>query len=156
MKSIYGNTVLLKALCPICKEYNIVIDGVLTCCKTKLETKRVHSFTKRETNPRQQRKNLPVSEKQRILKEQNYSCIYCTEKFGSYVARIDKVIKVRAHFDHVIPYSFAQNNHKNNFVAACSICNGIKHDFVFETLEEARKYIMEIRDKKRYTSLKTL
>ena len=51
------------------------------------------------------------------------------------------VFKLKVHWDHKIPYSYAQDNRDINFVASCSVCNLMKHDRMFETLDEAREYL---------------
>jgi 5-methylcytosine-specific restriction endonuclease McrA len=53
---------------------------------------------------------------------------------------------LKVNWDHVVPFSYSQNNYAYNFVAACQICNGIKGSQMFKTLEEARIHIRAIRD----------
>jgi len=52
------------------------------------------------------------------------------------------VVSLRINFDHVVPFAYSQNNYRHNFVAACHICNSIKSSMMFNTLDEARAYIV--------------
>jgi hypothetical protein len=44
-----------------------------------------------------------------------------------------------------------QDNRSINFVAACSICNGLKSSMMFQTEEEARVYIYEAWQRKGFS-----
>ncbi len=44
-------------------------------------------------------------------------------------------------FDHLVPYSYSQNNYPYDFVAACRLCNRIKCNLMFIPIEEARTFI---------------
>lgn len=43
-------------------------------------------------------------------------------------------------------------NSTPNFVAACHVCNGIKSDKLFQTLDEARVFIQLAREAKGYAA----
>lgn len=66
-----------------------------------------------------------------ILKRQDNKCLYCGTPF----------IYEAPHFDHFIPLSFLRRSSLENFVAACQLCNNIKSDKVFDSLEDVRKHI---------------
>lgn len=51
-------------------------------------------------------------------------------------------------WEHLSPYSRSFNNGDDNFVAACQECNAIKYDNVFQTLDEAAKYVRKRRREK--------
>lgn len=47
--------------------------------------------------------------------------------------------------DHIIPVAYRVNNKKENIMAACKSCNRLKGSKVFETLQDARDYIIAKR-----------
>ena len=59
-------------------------------------------------------------------------CSYC----GSDLAEWEKVI------DHFYPVSWWWGHSKKNLFVSCRECNAIKSNFIFESLSEARKYIL--------------
>lgn len=90
------------------------------------------------------KKNLLI----KLIKKQKGRCIYCNIQFGDIISikngyRISKAI-----LDHFIPFSFTQNNRKDNFVVSCQVCNSIKSNFHFSSIEKARKYIQDVRTRK--------
>lgn len=76
---------------------------------------------------------IPMSEKlrQEILERDAFMCAYCDEWADS--------------VDHIIPYSYCQNNDKDNLVACCLDCNLIASDKIFESLSDKRAYIRNKR-----------
>jgi 5-methylcytosine-specific restriction endonuclease McrA len=104
----------------------------------------------RETEAAQQRKTPPKAEKDKILKDQENRCFYCGVTFENFRFRNGKPIKIRIHWDHQLPYAYSQNNKASNFVAACHVCNGIKSDHVFKTVEEVQIYLADKRKLKGY------
>jgi hypothetical protein len=64
--------------------------------------------------------------------------------------RNGKPIIIKTNWDHQLPYAFSQNNATSNFVAACHVCNGIKSDRLFKTIEEAQVYLASKRKQKGY------
>ena len=65
-------------------------------------------------------------------------------------ARQEKALTIKVNWDHQLPYAFSQNNATSNFVAACHVCNGIKSDRLFKTVEEAQLYLAQKRKQKGY------
>jgi hypothetical protein len=76
---------------------------------------------------------IPMSEKLReeILERDAFMCAYCDQWADS--------------IDHIIPYSYCQNNDKDNLVACCMDCNLIANDKIFESLSAKRGYIRNKR-----------
>lgn len=146
--AIYGNVIIPKSYCDDCKGYYFVINGQLACCgKRPFSTP---FFYKRESEPVQHRKTPGRKMKQLILNQQDNRCFYCEQTFGSTVERKGKQLTLRIHWDHQIPYAYAQNNTTENFVAACQVCNTIKSDICFQTIDEAKLYLEEKRKSKGY------
>jgi hypothetical protein len=78
----------------------------------------------------------------RILKRQGDRCLYCEHKFGDTVWRRGQQVTLRLNWDHLIPYAYLAANPDDNWVAACHVCNGIKSSAIFQSVQEARDYIL--------------
>jgi 5-methylcytosine-specific restriction endonuclease McrA len=148
--ALYGNEGIQRALCPECEEWSFVIDGEIVCCdipiqKKPKKTKRISDvhFKRRKPSPLIQRK---------ILEDQDYCCLYCDVNVYGYTYKKERPVKVRLNWDHMVPYIYSGNNKEDNFAAACHVCNGIKSDMMFETIDDARLYILTVRRKKGYSN----
>jgi 5-methylcytosine-specific restriction endonuclease McrA len=100
------------------------------------------------------RSGCPPKIQDRILRHQNYKCLYCRKLFGSayYINGRHTIINVQ--WDHIVPYSYIRANPKNNWAAACQLCNHIKSDHIFMYLHEAKSYIKR-RTLNKYSILET-
>ena len=144
----YGKVPIVKSLCPNCNRESFIIDGVLVCCGIENTSK--PKFKKRASVSPQDRKMPSLYSQRKILSKQNNRCIYCGVRFGGLVARRSENITVLLEWDHFIPFSYSQNNSASNFLASCQICNQIKSSQVFDSIEDAKSYIMEQRKTKGY------
>ena len=79
--------------------------------------------------------------KKLILDLQQGRCFYCERVLGSTVMLRRRRITLKCHYDHLVPYSYSQNNQTENFVAACHVCNRWKFNLIFQTIEEAAVYL---------------
>ena len=93
-------------------------------------------------------------ERNKILWKQKQTCFYCGKVFGSAVLYKGEIILLRFEWDHFVPFSFSLA--RQNFVAACHICNRLKASMVFETPEEARAYVAKAREAKGYSEVPAL
>ena len=75
-------------------------------------------------------------------KTQGHSCAYCLLPFGTIVLRKGVRIVQNAVGDHFFSYTHSGNSDEENLVAACKICNGLKGSMIFDTIEDARRYIL--------------
>ena len=146
---VYGNISILKGWCTRCAGYSFVKDGLLKCCGTPADAS--PEYFKRECSPEQTRRSISPASKLAQLEAQDHRCIYCSKPFGSHVIRGTKAILLKLVWDHFVPYAYSQNNHAQNYVAACHICNSIKSDMMFQTIEDASVYIHTRRAAKGYT-----
>jgi 5-methylcytosine-specific restriction endonuclease McrA len=144
----YGNVSIQKGWCSKCQYLAFVIDNKLQCCDAPY--KQPIKSVKRETSPEYKRKQISKGEKKKILNDQNYRCFYCEQEFGSIKKRRDREFVLRIHFDHIVPFAYSQNNHVYNFVAACNVCNLIKSSSIYESLDDAKLKIQNIRQNKGY------
>jgi len=145
---LYGKVSLPKAFCPNCQSFSFVMDDVLACCE--ISPSQPPNFYKRESLPPAKRRILPLRQKRAKLIEQEWRCFYCERTLGSYVFRGGREVKLKIHWDHQVPFSYSQNNAEHNFVASCHVCNRIKSDRLFQTVEEARVFIETERRGKGY------
>jgi 5-methylcytosine-specific restriction endonuclease McrA len=77
-------------------------------------------------------------------------CIYCQRQFGDTNVRRGVSITLRLTWDHFIPYAYTMTHTDDNWVASCQICNAIKHDKMYPSVEYARVRIHERRMSKGY------
>ena len=81
------------------------------------------------------RKSVPKGTWLKVLRESNFMCIYC----GGDATEVD----------HIIPYSYSQNNNEENLVPACSTCNGLASNKIFDSLIEKIGFVQKRRKDKR-------
>jgi len=136
IQAVYGNLVMLKYYCKACRGYALVVDNKLQCCgqPVKIETQR--SRIKREAEAFYRRLGPPPKIKQKILRFQNYQCVYCGQSLRG---------KTGIEWDHFVCYAYSANNSEHNFVAACRLCNQLKGAMLFPTMREAQIYIRQKR-----------
>ena len=142
----YGNTLLRRGYCEICKSNALLIDGKLACCGDEPSGSEGNfSVQMSETVKKRKRPSKYVQEK--ILEIQDGMCFYCDSLFGEPFLhpKTEKVRFLRVCYDHYVPYSYSQNNNTDNFVATCQVCNGIKTNKIFESKEDARVFILDRR-----------
>jgi HNH endonuclease len=86
----------------------------------------------------------------RILGRQDGRCLYCGHRFGDTVWRHGQPVTLRLNWDHLIPYAYLAANPDDNWAAACHVCNGIKSSLIFQSVEDARDYILDRAARKGY------
>lgn len=143
---IYGAVKLLREYCSKCRGFSFINNGKLICCgrRSLEENKRFKVIS----SPLGKRLRPSVSAQQRILKIQDNKCLYCEKEFGVAYQRNRKILLTRLHFDHLIPFSYSKTNPDFNFVAACNICNALKSNLFFDTVQEVFHYVEYQRRKK--------
>lgn len=147
----FGSVAILRMPCPKCGFMSFVIDGKSACCDEPIDQPSKYR-RKRESDGEQKRCQLSASKKEIIIESQDNKCIYCQRPFGTpvYCPKRKRVIIPEIHFDHFVCWSFSRNTSVGNMVAACSICNLIKGDKLFENIDYARAFIMRRRYQKGY------
>lgn len=155
--AFYGNVQIMRAFCLSCESNAMVLDGELQCCGEKADfggnslPKKPQTKAIRIVEPEQKRRSPSKALKEKIIAEQHNKCYYCEVSLESWVSWRNKRVKLVTHFDHKVPFSYAQNNSNSNFVAACHHCNLTKSNLMFDTVEEARAFILPIVTKKRWS-----
>jgi hypothetical protein len=132
----YGRIATLKLFCQECDAYAFVIDGKFTCCDKKVEDDGsvIKCKRKRESISPFMRDILKKKERAEILSHQNWQCLYCGKSLRG---------KTQIAFDHVIPFSYSgESASKLNSIACCKLCNLIKGPRLFNSVEEARIYVI--------------
>lgn len=97
-----------------------------------------------------QRQAPKAATKKRIRASQFGRCLYCQLPIGARVRRSGRTIALTAHWDHFVPYSYLAENPDANWVLSCQVCNSIKSDRIFQTVDEARTVILRTREVKGY------
>jgi hypothetical protein len=152
---LFGSVALRRVYCGPCESFALVRkDGTLCCCDSKIPADLEYRKIKRVVEPEQVRRLPPVQERRLILQEQENRCLYCERQFGTSVFRKQKWVKLKLHWDHMVPFSYQQNNSVSNYAAACHLCNLFKSAMIFQTLEEARIYLQAAWEKENNTEQK--
>lgn len=146
--ALYGSVQIQRVYCKQCETNAFVIKGLQACCDEPVK-QQPKKFKIVSVN-HGVRKKPSATVKAAILKIQDNKCLYCNKEFGTYYERYNKISRTKLHFDHLAPFSYTQNNTKYGFVAACHICNSIKSNKVFNTVEEVFHYVNYNRQKKGY------
>lgn len=151
--AIYGTKVMKRGYCRKCKGYAIILDGKFLCCDSEVKEGKVCT-QKMMCDANDTRKTPSRVEGENIIKVQGNRCLYCGLKFGTlmYRKKTNKIFVLRLNWDHLVPYAYSRDN-KANFVAACHVCNNIKSNKVFNTVEDVFHYVRYHRKKKGYQSL---
>ena len=148
--ALYGNVAIPRFWCAACRRDALVLRGVLQCCDTPVT--QAPTIVKRMAEPEFRRRTPAPVEQVAILTAQDNRCLYCLLPFGMRVYRGTRATRLRLEWDHVVPFAYAQDNHARNVVAACHVCNGIKGDHMWPTLDDARAAIATVREAKGYTT----
>jgi len=141
--AIYGSVEIKRVFCYKCKSMALVIEGIKQCCGD--EDNSFPEITYKMSGSRGIKLHYV---RKKIIKEQNNTCPYCDKQFGYFYLRKGKTIKSTIHIDHKIPFSFSQDNKKENCIACCSLCNSLKSDIIFDTFDELKEYLNEKRKNK--------
>ena len=137
---VYGGVNLTKAWCAQCECFSFIKkNGRVTCCNESVEC--APQKWKRESLASGIRQKPTTDYKREQLARQADRCFYCTMQFGSHVVYRKRLRTLLIHWDHLVPFAYLQTNPAENFVAACQICNYVKSAKLFQTVEEARRYV---------------
>jgi hypothetical protein len=144
----YGNVRMKVARCRDCETESFVIDGLLACCGVSVE---VNATREKVIVPPVGNRCRPSGQRQlEILQEQRNRCLYCENEFGTVAEIRGRTQRLGVAWDHFVPLSFSGNNRDENFVAACGPCNNLKTNRVFETVVEARAFVLRLWMRKGY------
>jgi 5-methylcytosine-specific restriction endonuclease McrA len=97
-----------------------------------------------------ERQTPRVAVKKRIRAAQLGRCLYCELPIGARVKRNGRTVALTAHWDHFVPFAYLAQNPEANWVLSCQVCNSIKSDRMFRTVEDAREVILRQREAKGY------
>lgn len=151
VKALYGNVAIDRQKCPACGDWAFVIKGRMACCDLVVDAQEVKRL-QRMSQPERRRRQPSSDEKIAILSDQNHRCFWCDAPFDGAALQVrrrsQRMVKLSPYWDHVEPFEWSHNNNPLNFVASCSVCNGIKSSKMFTTIEETRDFILKRREKK--------
>jgi len=129
----------------------IVLQGIKQCCDEPVNPEQGFSCKENMIQGHFKRKYPSLKRQKELLDKQNNQCLYCNKPFGTPYTRNGVLAFTTVHWDHLVPYAYSQTSKDLDFVASCNICNFIKSDMVFETIEEVFRYVDYNRKKKRYS-----
>lgn len=148
--ALYGNVKLQRSYCWSCQRWAIVLDSTLQCCERSTESS---PTTVVRMSPADARRRLPpLRERRAIYEKQGGRCLYCLLEFGSLVWKNGRVVQLKLEWDHMVPWSYSQNNGGQNFCAACHVCNASKSNKMFDSLEDAREYLDRRRARRGFST----
>ena len=137
--AVYGNVTIVRTFCEECERWSLVLDGEKSCCGKELTKE--PTYRKRMSCPERKRQPLTPTMKNAISRRQGGRCYYCRKKMGECFFVRCKPIWLRAHYDHIEPFAYSQNNSLDNFAMSCQLCNLWKNDRMFYSVEEVRTYV---------------
>lgn len=133
----FGRIGIERGLCAICNVWSFIQDNQFIFCGHEVTSTIITVKQEFPSDIELNRKYPNFEEKEKILKEQRFRCAYCDREFGT---------KVKLVWDHFLPFSIYNDNSLENFVASCKSCNSIKHNKVFNTINEVREYVKKKRE----------
>ena len=139
----FGNTAIVRDKCPECKRTAFILDGEFACCGASASREKPIESIRIACSRGPTRKHPPIWVKVNVLATQRNRCLYCLRRFGSIVFVNGESRVLRLEWDHFLPFKYMLCSPPDNFVAACQLCNRTKRSNVFETIEEARSYVLE-------------
>jgi len=139
-KIVCGNTTLYEHYCPRCDESTLIGDQDFTCeCGY---TKNSDKISEVRIICESKRQSLPQKIKRAIVDRQSGLCYWCGRDIVSgYIIKRGNVIKLKIHYDHIVPFEYLQRNPLTNWCASCHICNLYKSSKTFNTEEEIKTYL---------------
>lgn len=117
----------------------LFVRGASACCDIPIDDRKAPP--QRMSRPASRRRPLSRTAKRRQLERQDHRCAYCNRSFGSWTELDGKLVRLVVHWDHAIPFSYAQDNRDANMVATCQVCNLQKGSMLFRHLDEARVFL---------------
>ena len=141
--ALYGNVGLLRTFCDECQQTCLVVRGLKQCCNRPEGDPDAVVGAERISEPDSRKKQPTKAEKIRILRRQDYRCLYCERRLESSAWYKGKYILLRINWDHVLPFEYSRSNEPENFVACCHVCNHWKSSRIFTYLEEIQVYVAE-------------
>lgn len=140
-RALYGNVGIDRTYCRACRSWTLILKGKRACCGLPGPEK--PEVARRISQPPQIRHAPPPKIRMQILAEQGHQCLYCDRAFGEWALWRGKLIRLRLVWDHLMPWSHQWNNDRNNFAACCHICNGVKSNLIFATVDEVRAHVQK-------------
>jgi hypothetical protein len=122
---------------------------------------RMEVYSARGLNTAKERKQPRRGDQRRILAVQGNVCLYCAIPIGTVIARQmhrstgyiwTTTVTLQRNWDHFVPFAFLIQNPDTNWVLACHVCNRAKRNQMFETVNDARRVILPIREQRGYES----
>lgn len=147
--ALYGNVKMLRTWCKDCRSWCFIIDKKLQCCNKP--TDETPERYRRMCEPSQRRTKPSPQAQKALLETQDHKCLYCERPFGIRAYYKNRLRNLKLEWDHLVPYSYQQDNADLNFAAVCHICNAIKGAMMFQTIEQARLYVQHEWEQKSKT-----
>ena len=141
--AVFGTKQIPRAFCTDCERYSLILDSKIQCCDSSvtLDVSQIKQYKRMSLGT--PRKYLAKKTKDSIIENQQFCCFYCGHYFDIVVRYNNKLVTLVPHFDHIVPFSYDQNNNVSNLIAACNLCNLWKSNRIFSNLEDIQIYVKE-------------
>ncbi len=142
--AVYGNVRMIRDYCPVCNDLVLFPRGKSACCgfaPLKAPGRWEVVVPPHRRHPSQTRQDA-------LLLEFGNGCAYCRMQFGTLVEWGKRRAVLRLVWDHFIPFIATGDSSDENFRPACQLCNGLKRDRLFQSLEEAQGFVARSFDRK--------
>ena len=93
---------------------------------------------------------IPSYVKEAKIAEQGGRCCYCERRLGTPVLHDGQVEILSPHAEHFKPRAASGRTTDANIAYACHVCNLLKSDFVFDTVEAVIEFLRREWKRKRY------
>jgi len=100
--------------------------------------------------------SVPAYVKEAKIKEQDGRCFYCERLFGSPILHDDEIEILEPQSEHFKPRAASGRTTDSNIRYACHVCNGLKSDFIFDTVEDCVTFLTAEWNRKRYSTCPSL
>ena len=128
---------MVQVCCPNCNIWQFEVEKCSECGILLRYEKDILGPTEYRVELKTWRDNVPRKIRLRVYERDEYICQYCGKWcYESYV-NDGKAVTI----DHAIPVASGGTNDIENLVTCCRECNLRKSALIFETFEDARKYL---------------
>ena len=136
----FGRTRTTQVKCPKCNLWQFKAEECDVCGLLFKEYTKKRP-TEYRSEPPSWRDYIPLKVREFVLQRDEYICQYCgIHCYESYIQDRKAVV-----LDHITPWCGGGRSDPENLITSCRECNAIKHDKVFESMEEARDFILKLK-----------
>lgn len=96
--------------------------------------------------------SVPAYVKDARIAEQDGRCVYCQRQFGAPILHNGEVEILEPQLEHFVPRAASGRTTDSNVTYADQVCNRLKSDFIFDTVEEVTEFLAREWTRTGYTN----